>query len=233
MPPALTILSGTLLVTAASTAYTNTFCPDDHTGEGAGVMEAAHVVEVVVEEEYETPKNPGLAVGDAAPALTLLNEQGQEVELKELWGEGPIVVNFYRGHWCPYCTRALSAWQEKIPELTAAGGPLVGLTPEKPTYVAGARQKHGLEYVVLSDSAGEAGRSFKVQFSMDEDTIRKYKGYGIDLTMFNSEGEWTLPAPATFVIDTEGVVQWVWADWDYSKRADPDDVIEAVKKIAG
>ena len=51
--------------------------------------------------------------------------------------------------------------------------------------------------------------------------------------MFKSEGEWTLPAPATFVIDTEGVVQWVWADWDYSKRADPDDVIEAVKKIAG
>ena len=232
MPPAMTILAGTLVVTAASTAYTNTFCPDEHTeGDGAAVLEASHVV--TVEEEYETPEKPGLAVGDKAPELTLLDEKGNEGDLATLWGDGPIVVTFYRGHWCPYCTRALSAWQKKIPELTAAGGTFVGLTPEKPTYVAGVKQKHELEYVVLSDHEGKGGRAFNVQFSMDEATIRKYKGYGIDLTKFNSDGEWTLPAPATFVIDTEGVIRWVWADWDYSKRANPDDVIEAVKKIAG
>jgi len=48
---------------------------------------------------------------------------------------------------------------------------------------------------------------------------------------FPKRGTWELPAPATFVIDREGIIRWAFADWDYRKRADPDDVIKVVRSL--
>jgi peroxiredoxin len=184
-----------------------------------------------IADDYEAPEQPGLEVGSEAPTLALQNEVGKKIDLADLYAKGPVVLTFYRGGWCPYCTKALSQWQTKLSTLSEVGGTFVAITPEKPTYIASTKDQRNLEYTVLSDADAEAGRAFKVQFTLDDETIEKYKGYGIDLTEHNANGEWTLPAPATFVIDTDGVIRWVFADWDYSKRADPDEVIRAVRKL--
>lgn len=228
-PTALTILTASALAIGAGASIAAFTSSTAHEHQLLAVSDD-HVEE---DTEYQTPEQPGLGVHNEAPDIELLDAQGNTVHLADLYAEGPVVLTFYRGGWCPYCTRALSAWAKKLPELTAAGGTLVALTPQKPELVDETKSEHELEYVVLSDAEGEAGRAFMVQFSLDKKTIEKYKGYGIDLTEHNAEGEWTLPAPATFVIDTDGIIRWVWADWDYSQRADPDDVIKAVEKIAG
>lgn len=40
-----------------------------------------------------------LSVGDKAPDFTLLNTNGDPVNLKDALGEGPVVLGFYRGRW--------------------------------------------------------------------------------------------------------------------------------------
>ncbi|MBK7405329.1 MAG: AhpC/TSA family protein [Phycisphaerales bacterium] len=176
-----------------------------------------------------TASEPGLHVGDRAPDATVYTQDGKAVSLKSLYADAPLVVTFYRGGWCPFCNRALDKWQTKLDELHAAGGQLVALTPESPDHAAETIDKHDLGYSVYSDSSMQAAKAYKVLFEVDPDTQAKYKGFGIDLASWNSSGQWTLPAPGTFVIDKHGVIQYAWADWDYKKRADPDEVIAAVR----
>lgn len=139
----------------------------------------------------------------------------------------------YRGGWCPFCTRALSAWHDKMDALKAAGGTFVALTPEKPDLAAATREKAKGDYAVFSDDAFAAAKAFKVHFVVDDATKAKYQQFGLKVAESNVSGTWELPAPATFIIDKEGVIRWAFADWDYKKRADPDEVIAAVKALTG
>src|SRR5262245_13840760 len=47
--------------------------------------------------------------GEPMPAFLLPDHTGRLVSLEDLLAEGPVVVTFARGHWCPYCKIAVSA----------------------------------------------------------------------------------------------------------------------------
>lgn len=177
------------------------------------------------------PAVPGLAVGTKAPDVAVTGIDGNPVQLANLYKDGPIVVTFYRGGWCPFCNRALSAWHDKMDALRAAGGTFVALTPEKPDLAAATREKAKGDYAVFTDGAFAAAKAFKVHFVVDDATKAKYQQFGLNVGEANVSGTWELPAPATFVIDKEGVIRWAFADWDYRKRADPGEVIRAVQAL--
>lgn len=63
-----------------------------------------------------------LKVGDLAPAIVLENAKGATVDVATLLANGPVIVTFYRGGWCPYCNLELKAYQAILPEIVAAGG---------------------------------------------------------------------------------------------------------------
>lgn len=177
-------------------------------------------------------EQPGLAIGDSAPNSALLDAEGKEVHLSALYAEGPVVITFYRGGWCPFCTKALKDWEQAMPALAEAGGTFVAVSPETPEHASNTGAKHAPSVRVLSDTDGAAAKAFRVAFEMEPDLQKTYKGYGVDLSNRNASGRWELPAPATFVIDREGVVRWAFADWDYKKRADIQAVIAAVRDAA-
>lgn len=177
-------------------------------------------------------EKPGVPLGTKIGEGKLLDESGKEVKLSSLAKDGPVVVTFYRGGWCPFCNKALSAWDAKLDELKAAGATFVAITPENPELTIKTKEKAKGHYRVLCDSEMDAAKAFKVIFRLDEATQKKYQGYGVDLAKNNACKEWDLPAPATFVLDKDGVVRWSFADWDYAKRAEPDEVIKAVKALA-
>jgi peroxiredoxin len=173
-----------------------------------------------------------LALGDKAPDAALTTVDGKIVQLASLYKDGPIVLTFYRGGWCPICNRALLAWQDKLDDLKEAGGTFVALSPEKPDHASKTIERGHLSYTVLSDPKFEAAKAFRVHFAVDEGTKAKYKQFGMNVAEANASGTWELPAPATFVIDRKGVVRYVFADWDYKKRADPGEVVAAVRAIS-
>lgn len=179
------------------------------------------------------PVPPGLPVGALAPDVEVTGLDGAAVRLSSLYKDGPIVLTFYRGGWCPICTRTLSVWAGRLDELKAAGGTFVALTPEKPGLAEKTRETAHADYAVFSDGAYAAAKAFKVHFVVDEQTKARYEKYGLHVAESNVSGTWELPAPATFIIDRTGVIRWAFADWDYQKRADPDTVIAAVKSLTG
>ena len=175
---------------------------------------------------------PGLSVGDRVGEATLLSDSGAPVALSSLYSQRPVVVTFYRGGWCPYCTRALAEWEGRRGELAAMGVDFVAITPERPDLSHQTAEKAELGFTILSEAQFQAADAFRVRFSLDERTRTQYKGYGVDLAAVNAAGMWDLPAPGTFLIDTQGIVRYAWADWDYRQRANPDEVIGAARALA-
>jgi peroxiredoxin len=177
-------------------------------------------------------ENSALQVGQAAPDLTLPNAVSKPIALAALWAQGPLVVVFYRGGWCPYCNLELRAWQALLPQLNSLGAQIVAISPQLPDNSLSTAQKNALAFEVLSDSALHAANGFGLAFEMPESLIQVYKTVGHDLPNLNGNGRWVLPVPATYLIDRQGIIQYAHIDADYRNRAEPADIIEQIKKLA-
>ena len=168
--------------------------------------------------------------GSAAPDFSLPNAHGEPVASEALWGDGPAVVSFYRGGWCPYCNVELKALQDRLPEIEALGARLVAITPETPDNALSTQEKNEIAFDVLSDDGNRVASAFGLTFRLPDAVNDIYKGFGIDLEDSNGEASQTLPVPATFVIDKGGKVLRAFVDADYTQRLEPDEVIAALKE---
>lgn len=169
-----------------------------------------------------------LGVGSRVPEFTLPDANGVAVSLASKLAEGPVVLTFYRGGWCPYCSTELRALQARLPEIAAAGATLIAISPETPDNSLSTAEKLDLTFTVLSDEGNRVAESFGLVVVLPEALREIYQGFGIDLPAANGDDTFRLPIPATYVIRTDGTIAWSFADPDYTNRADPDDVITAL-----
>ncbi len=169
-------------------------------------------------------------VGDDAPGFTLQNQEGEDVSLASLLEQGPVVLLWYRGGWCPYCNLTLAAYQQRLDEIQGLDATLVALTPELPDKSLSTAEKSDLEFQVLSDVGNDVARAYGVVFELTEGVQANYeKNFG--LSAFNGDQSGELPLAATYVIDQEGQIRWAFLDADYRNRAEPRDVIAALEQL--
>ena len=174
-----------------------------------------------------------LQVGALAPDLTLPDATGRLVRLADLWQQGPLVLIFYRGGWCPYCNLELLAWQQHLGILASHGARLVAVSPQTPNGSLSTAEKNELAYPVLSDSSLTAATGFGIAFEMPQALIDLYTKVGNDLAVLNGNGRWVLPLPAAYVIGPDGRIAYAHIEADYRLRAEPADVVAAVAHLQG
>jgi peroxiredoxin len=175
--------------------------------------------------------DPGIKVGVKAPDFSLPNAFGKPVRLSEQWRQGPVVLVFYRGAWCPFCNMHLRTLQQSLPQLEQHGARLILVTPQKPDKSREQLEKAGAPFEVLSDLDSSVMKAYKLYFELDPELVAVYKKHKLDLEDFNGRGRNLLPVPGTFVIDTQGVVRAMHADTDYKERMEPEAIIAALEKI--
>lgn len=177
--------------------------------------------------------NKSLKKGDKAPAFTLPNAAGKPVHSSALLNEGPLVVSFYRGGWCPYCNLELHALQQAFTQMKELGAQLVAISPETPDHSLSTSEKHALKFEVLSDAGNRVAEEFGLVFVLAEELRPIYKDFGIDLPAFNGDDSYGLPVPATYVIGSDGTIVYSLVNADYTQRAEPEDIINALRGIKG
>lgn len=182
--------------------------------------------------EAQLEAHKPLAVGDAAPDFTLPNAAGGDVTLSDLLAKGPVLINFYRGGWCPYCNLELRAYQSRLADIQAAGASLVAISPQLPDNSLSTTEKNELTFPVLSDTDEAVIKAFGLYFELSDELVELYKGFGLDMPATNGTEAWSLPVPGTFVIGTDGKILLADAQADYTSRLEPDVAIDAVIKAA-
>ena len=173
-----------------------------------------------------------LAPGAPMPDFLLPTAEGRLLSSSELLKSGPLVVVFFRGDWCPFCMLTLSALEEALPELHAAGATLAALTPDTGGLALRAKQSRGLHYEVLSDVDNETAMQFGVVVNPPQSYRALLAGAGIDLAERHGNPGGFIPLPATFLIGQDGIVRASWIDLDVTRRVEPAAIIGAVRRLA-
>ncbi len=172
-----------------------------------------------------------LKEGAQAPDFTLPDALGTSVTLSHLLKQGPVIIAFYRGEWCPYCHLQLHAYQRALPQLHALGASLVAISPQTPDHSLSTMEKMELTFAVLSDVGNRVARQFGLVFTIDEALRAAHRQVGADLPAFNGDDAWELPMAGTFLVDQSGTIRLAFVDPDFTRRLDPSVIIARLKEL--
>jgi peroxiredoxin len=173
-----------------------------------------------------------LQVGDRSPDFALVNvATGELVQLEQVWESGAVVLSFFRGAWCPYCSLELVSMEKILPVILSLNATLLSISPEISRRSRSAVRERSISHPVLVDSGNQVARQFGIVHQVGEVLREIHNGFGVSLPLFNGDETHELPVPATFIIDRRGVIVYRFVDPDYTRRLDPVEIITVLRKL--
>ena len=169
--------------------------------------------------------------GGLAPMFSLPDADGSIFDSRNQLAAGPLVVTFYRGVWCPYCNLDLQALEAARSEIESRGASLVALSMQNASNSRKSKRENQLGFPILVDFKGAVADRFGLRFKLPDELVDLYKQFGNDLTQINGEPSWTLPMPARYVIDQDGVAAYAEVNPDYTKRPDPSELFPILASL--
>ena len=169
-------------------------------------------------------------VGEYAPEFDLPNAIGGHTSLYDSLQKGPVVLVWYRGGWCPYCNLQLQHIQTKLAEIHEAGGQVIAISPELPDMTMTTKERHMLEFQVLSDIDNKVADKYKLAYTVPDYVVDHYD-LSVKLNDHNGNDSNRLPLAVTYVINRDGKVEYAFLDADYKNRATPEEIISVLNSI--
>ena len=172
------------------------------------------------------------SVGARAPEFALPDGGGEIVRSSDLLAQGPLVVSFYRGVWCPYCNTELQALEAFLPQIREQGGALVAISPQSAANSRKSARQNKLSFPILSDQGNEAAATFGLRYQLPDYLIELYQQLGNNLPLVNGDPSWTLPIPGRYVIGQDGLILYAGINADYTQRPEPEDMLPALRQAS-
>ena len=175
-----------------------------------------------------------LKVGAQAPSFTLEDAATHKpVRSADLIALGPVVINFFRGRWDPYCVTELEAWRDLQPQLRDRGALLVAISPQTTRQNDFTLQQHGTRFPLLSDPGAKVAEQFGVAYTIPPGHRRYFQSILVNIPFHNAglsyhnatEASWRLPLPAVFVVDRTNTIRFAEAHADSRVRPEPTDIL--------
>ena len=166
-----------------------------------------------------------LLVGDNAPDFHGVDQAGELVNLRETLKNGPVVLIFFRGSWCPYCNKHISKFQDSIEYVLDKGATVIAVSPQIPEYNNKIIKKTGATFSIIHDKGYQIMDAYYVSFTLDEKTIKRYNISGKNVDRANGNEDYILPIPATFIIDVDRKIRYIQYDPKYKNRSSVAEVL--------
>ncbi len=135
----------------------------------------------------------------------------EDFDLADHVGDGPVVLAFFPGAFTPPCTNEMVALQEHLDAFEAAGATVFGVSADSPFSQGAFREEHGIEFDLVSDTAGEVIREYGLEMDIP------------DLGLYGVADR------AVFVLDDEGTVTYSWVADDPTNEPDYEELLDAVE----
>jgi peroxiredoxin len=177
-------------------------------------------------------KPSGLKTGQKAPDFQGITDQGDSVAVNRLLAEGPVVLMFYRGQWCPVCNQYLKGFEDSLALIREKGAKVVAVTPETPANARKMRKKTGTSIAIIPDTTESIMKQYGVNFRVTGEYAQKIEeGFGVNIAETNNDQRTRLPVLATYLIDQNGNIAWRFFNPNYKKRAMVKAIVEELEKL--
>jgi peroxiredoxin len=174
-----------------------------------------------------------LPIGAAAPGFSLPDFSGNIVRSSDLLALGPLVINFFRGRWCPYCVTELEAWRDLYPALRERGALVIGISPQNQRQSDFTAAQHAIPFPLLIDAGCAVAERYGIAWTIPDYLRRYYRGILLNIPYVNGDETWKLPLPATFVLSQEGKILYSEAHADFRVRPEPEEVLRSIVGVPG
>ncbi|RTY86904.1 peroxiredoxin-like family protein [Flavobacterium sp. RSP15] len=167
-----------------------------------------------------------LLIGEKIPTFTLKSVENKDVNVTELISKKRTVLVFYRGGWCPYCNAHLAALADAEKELLDLGYQIIAISPDAPKSLKGTDDKEKLNYLLLSDSAGELSKAVGIAFQAPENykAILNKGSEGVNSSF--------LPVPAVFILNVNAEIEFEYITPNFKNRISNDLLIAVAKSLS-
>lgn len=172
-----------------------------------------------------------IGVGDSAPDFSLIDTSGNDTRLYDILQKGPIVISFYRGGWCPFCSLEFKALMDIYPEVKSSGAEMIAISPQTHNNSVSTVQDQHIAFPVLSDPGNQVIKRFGLLFTVPEALRPLYEEWGIDVPKANGSDSYDLPIPATYIIGSDGKVKDAYVNVNYTERLEPIHILRTLGKI--
>jgi peroxiredoxin len=182
-------------------------------------------------QNYRTAEEAkGLPVGIKAPDFSAVDQNGNVFKLSDQFRNGPVVIVFYRGYWCPVCDKHLGKLQDSLKLIEAAGAKVIAISPEKPEYLEKMADKTGAKFQLLYDDGYAIADAYDVTFKPGASTLLIYNTVlNANLKETHSDDSQRLPIPATYIIGQDGKIIWRQFDPDYKQRSTVKEILNVLR----
>jgi peroxiredoxin len=133
-----------------------------------------------------------IKVGDKAPDFTLPDTDKNPRSLQEFLGK-KIVLAFFVGAFTSTCTKEMCEFRDSMARLVDLNAQVIGIGVNDPFTNKAFCEKNRLPFPILSDYKREVTRNYELELP----DFAGLKGY-------------TVAKRSIFVIDSKGVVRYVW-----------------------
>lgn len=169
--------------------------------------------------------------GETIPNTKLQTIEGKTEDFYNILKEGPSVVVFYRGGWCPYCNRQLQGLRKITKRINKKGYQLLAISPDKPENLKKTLTKEKLKYKLYSDSELNLAKALGISFKLDDKTYQEYLEYGINLEEASGKKHHSLPMPAVYIVDKKGMIHFSYINPNYAVRLNEKVLMSAIRHI--
>jgi peroxiredoxin len=174
----------------------------------------------------------GLEIGTTAPDFTAATDHGTTVKLSHMVQNSPVIMFFYRGQWCPVCSRYLKRYADSLSMVQKKGAKVIAVTPETTANIEKTRDQTGIDIHVIPDRNDQIMKDYKVKFRVTDEYQKNIReNLSTDIASNNNQKEAALPVPATYIINKERKIIAKQFDVNYRNRASVKWMLENLKKL--
>lgn len=172
-----------------------------------------------------------LQVRTKAPAFELPDHSGALVRSSDLLANGPLVISFFRGRWCPFCVGKMEAMNAIVPRLQELRVSMIAISPQTIQQSYFMADQHKLRFPLLSDAENKIARQFRLVYRVPDYQQEIYRRAFVNLPFANGDDTWDLPIPATYILGREHEVLYGSANADYTERPEPTDIVQFLARL--
>jgi peroxiredoxin len=176
---------------------------------------------------YAQEKPEGLFINSKAPDFKGIDQNGNEIILKELRKTGPVILVFYRGYWSPYCIKYLKRFQDSLEQIKEKGAHLIAVSPEVDSAMMKTLESIKPGFSFISDADTKVMKAYEVKIKVTDKEFGRLKMSDIDLAKNNGQKPDAvyLPVPAVYIIGKDGEIKYRFFETDYKKRPPVKEIL--------